>query len=149
MGSNCVMTARVTVPSGLHHVARIHQPQTHAAGDGSGDVAVVDLNLVKLHRSLVVLYGALVLQHELFLVVQDLLCNGVARPRGAVAFQVHLRLGEQILVSLQRALRLQERRAVRTRIDVNQRIALLYQLTLLVSARRRPGQSTWLVIESV
>ena len=110
--------------SRLHHVARIHQPQTHAAGDRSGDVAEVDLNLVILHRSLIVFYRALVLQHELFLVIQDLLCNGVARPRGAVAFKVHLRLGEHILVSLQRPLRLQERRAVRTRIDVNQRIAL-------------------------
>ena len=26
MGSSCVMTARVTVPCGLHHVARVHQP---------------------------------------------------------------------------------------------------------------------------
>ncbi len=104
-------------------------------------MAVVDLNLVKLHRSLVVFYRALVLQHKLFLVVQDLLRNGVARPRGAVAFKVHLRLGEHILVSLQRPLRLQKRRAVRTRIDVDQRIALLYPLTLRDSARRRPGHS--------
>ena len=87
-------------------------------------MAEVDLNLVVLHRSLVVFYRALVLQHELFLVIQDLLCNGVARPRGTVAFQVHLCLGEQILVSLQRPLRLQKRGAVRTRIDIHQRIAL-------------------------
>ena len=93
-------------------------------------MAVVDLNLVVLHRSLVVLYRALVLQHELFLVIQDLLRDGVARPRGAVAFQVHLCLGEHIFVSLQRPLRLQKRCAVRTRIDVNQRIALTYPLTL-------------------
>ena len=36
---------------GLHDVAGIHQPQADAAGDGSGDVAVVDLNLIELHRS--------------------------------------------------------------------------------------------------
>jgi len=35
----------------LHHVARIHQPQAHYAGDGRSDVAVFDLNLVILHRS--------------------------------------------------------------------------------------------------
>src|ERR1019366_10431287 len=39
----------------LHHVARVHQPQTDAACDRSGDMAVVDLNLVVLHRTLVVL----------------------------------------------------------------------------------------------
>ena len=61
-----------------------------------------------------------------------MLCDGVARPRVTVAFQVHLRLGEQILVSLQRPLRLQERCAVRTRIDINQRIALVYPLTLFI-----------------
>ena len=95
-------------------------------------MAVVDLNLVILHRSLVVFYCALVLQHKLFLVIQDLLCDGVARPRGTVAFKVHLCLGEHVLVSLQRALRLQKRGAVWTRIDVNQRIALTYQLTLRI-----------------
>ena len=124
MGSSCVMTARVTAPRRLHHVARIHQPQTHPAGDRRGDMAIVDLNLVILHRSLVVFYRALVLQHELFLVIQDLLCNGVARPRGTVALEVHPRLGEQILVPFQRPLRLQKRRAVRARIDVDQGIAL-------------------------
>ena len=69
-------------------------------------MAVVDLNLVKLHRSLVVFYCALVLKYKLFLVIQDLLCNAVACPRGTVAFKIHLCLGEQILVSLQRPLRL-------------------------------------------
>jgi len=40
-------------------------------------------------------------------------------------------LGKHVLVALERTLRLQKSRAVRTRIDVNQRIALTYQLTLL------------------
>ena len=85
-----------------------------------------------MHRSLVVFYCTLVLQHKLFLVIQDLLGDGVACPRGTVTFQVHLCLGEQILVSLQRPLRLQKRGAVRTRIDINQRIALTYPLTLRI-----------------
>ena len=95
-------------------------------------MAVVDLDLVELHRSLVVFYRALLLQHELFLVIHDLLCNGVACPRCTVAFKVHPCLGEQILVSLQGPLRLQERCAVRAGIDVDQRIAFTYPLTLLV-----------------
>src|ERR1035437_3640208 len=115
----------------LHRVARIHQPQTDAACDGSGDVAVVNLNLVELHRPLVVLYCALVLQHKLFFVIHDLLCNRVASQCGAIAFQVHLCLGEQIFVSLQRPLRLQKRCAVGARVDVNQWIALAHQLTFL------------------
>src|SRR5579862_9906716 len=95
-------------------------------------MAVVDLNLVKLHRSLVVFYNAIILEYELFLVIQDLLGNGVACPRGAVSFKVQLCLGEQILVSLQRTLGLQKQRAVRTRIDFNQRITLTDPLTLRI-----------------
>ena len=88
-------------------------------------MAEVDLHLVVLHRALIVLDRALVLQHQLFLVVQDLLGDGVAPPGGAVALEVHLRLREHILVALQRPLRLQQRGAVGTRIDIDQRIALL------------------------
>ena len=95
-------------------------------------MAVVDLHLIKLHRSLIVLYCALVLQNKFFLIIQDLLCNGVACPGGTVPFQVHLRLGEHVLVSLEGSLCLQKSCAVRTGIDVDQRVALPNQLTLLV-----------------
>ncbi len=71
-------------------------------------MAVVDLNLVKLHRSLIVFYCALILQHKLFLVVQQLLLDRVARPCGTVAFNIHLRLCEHVLVALERSLRLQK-----------------------------------------
>ena len=128
MGSNCVMTARVTVPADCTTLPGSTSRKPTRPAMGAVIWQILDLNLVILHRSLVVFYGALVLQHQLFLVIQDLLCDGVARPRGTVAFKVHLCLREHILVSLQRALRLQKRGAVRTRIDVNQRIALLYQL---------------------
>jgi hypothetical protein len=88
-------------------------------------VGVVNLNLVKLYRSLIVFDCALVLQDELFLIIEDLLCDGFARPRSAVAFQVHLRLAQNVFVSLQRPLRLQKRRAIRAGVDVDQRIALV------------------------
>ena len=67
-------------------------------------MAVLHLNLVKLHRSLVVFYCALVLQDKLFLVIKGLLGNGVARPRRTVAIEVHLCLGELIFISLQGSL---------------------------------------------
>ena len=82
--------------------------------------------------TLIVLYRALVLGHKFLLVIQDLLCDGVAVPCRAVTSQIHAGLREDIFVSLQRPLRLQKRCAVGTRIDVNQRIALIYSLTLLV-----------------
>ena len=69
-------------------------------------MAVADLNPGVLHRPLVVLLPSLVLEHELFLVVEDLLRNGVARPRVTVALQVHPRLGEQVLSRSSTPLRL-------------------------------------------
>jgi len=87
-------------------------------------VAVFDLHLIVLHGPLVILYRALILQDNFFLIVQELLLDGIAGPRGAVAFHIHLRLCEYVLIALQRALRLQEIRLILARIDVDQRIAL-------------------------
>ena len=132
IGCSCVMTASVTLPGGLHHITGIHKAQAHASVDGSSDVAKIDLNLLELHRSLVVLYGAFVLHNQLLLIVQNLLGDGVAGPRVLVARQIHLRFGEQILVAFERPLRLQKLSAVGTRIDVDQRIALVDALALRV-----------------
>ncbi len=60
-------------------------------------MTVVDLNLVKLNYSLIVFYYAIVLQHQLCLIIHHLLCNRVTRPRVTVAFEVQLCLSEQIL----------------------------------------------------
>ena len=119
----------------LHHVAGIHQSKTHPPGDRRSNVAVAELHLVVIHGALIVLHRALVLQHDLLLVVQQLLVDSVARPRRAIAFQVHLRLRQNIGVALQRALGLHQLRLVGPRIDLDQRIALLDELAFAVVHR--------------
>ena len=64
------------------------------------------------------------LKDDLLLVVEHLLRDGVARPRGAVPREVHLCLREDVLIAHERALRLQERRHERARVDVDQRVPL-------------------------
>jgi len=93
-------------------------------------VAEVDLDLVKLDRALIVLDRPLVLLDNLFLIVQGLLGNGVSRPRGLVAGEVHLRLRQYPLVPLQNPLGLQQRGSERARIDLDQRVALAHHLAL-------------------
>ena len=111
-------------------------------------MAEVNLDLVVLHRALVVLHCALDLLDQLFLVVQLLARNRVPRPRRLVSRDIHLRLRQHALVPLKNSLRLHQRRSVRTRINLDQRIAL---------AHHRPSRKwtsvtipfTWLVIDDV
>ena len=72
MGCTCVMTAKDRVTGRLNNIAGIDQPQTDPPCDRRSDMAEGDLNLVVLHRALVVLDGAFILQHELFLVIERL-----------------------------------------------------------------------------
>ena len=95
-------------------------------------MAVRQLHLVVLHRSLVILYRALVLQHQLLLVFKRLPRDGILRPRLLIAGQVHLCFGKQVLVPLQRPLRLRQLRRVSPWIDIDQRIALFDQLSLAI-----------------
>ncbi len=81
------------------------------------------------------LHRALVLQHELFLVFERLARDGILRPGILIALQVHLRFGQQILVALERALRLLELCLVGPRIDIDQRIALVHESGLRDSGR--------------
>jgi hypothetical protein len=84
-----------------------------------------------LHGSLIVLYGALILQHQLFLVIQDLLGDAFTRPRRTVTIKVHLRLRQYVLVPLECSLGLDECGLLLTIIDVYQRISLLDDIALL------------------
>ena len=45
---------------------------------------------------------------------------------------MELRLGEKVLVALERALSLQERGLIRARVDVDERVAFMNELALLV-----------------
>lgn len=91
---------------GLNDITRIDQSQTNSSSEGSGYVAIIDLDLVVLHGSLIVFDGALILKDELCLIVQYLLGNRIALPRILITDKVHSRLSKDILVPLQNALRL-------------------------------------------
>ena len=84
---------------------------------------------------LIVLHRSLILQHNFSLVVQQLLVDAVARPRRPIAIQVHLRLGQNVLIPLQRSLCLQQRRLIGPRIDLDQRVPLMNKLPLAVLHR--------------
>ena len=98
-------------------------------------MAIVHLDLIELHGTLIDFDGAFFLQHQFFLIVQGLLRNCFARPRFAIAVQIHLCLGQQILIPLQRALGLQQIRLVRAGIDIDQRVAFADDLTFPVVHR--------------
>ncbi len=86
-------------------------------------MAESDLHLVVLDGALVVLHRSLILEHYLFLVLQCLARNGILSPCILIALQIHLRLGQQILVALKSALRLGKLRFIGPRIDIDQWIA--------------------------
>ena len=140
MGDVWVTTARVTAPAACTTLPGSTRRSPTRPAMGAVRLQKSDLHLVVLHGALVVLHGAAVLEHQLLLVIQDLLGDGAAFPGGRIAVQVHARLGEHILVPLEHPLGLQELRAVRTRIDVDERIALPHQLAFhIVHGHDRPG----------
>ena len=98
-------------------------------------MAVFELNLVILHGALIVLYSALILEHDLFLIVEQLLVDGILRPCIAIAVHIHLGLGKNVGISLQRALGFEQLRLVGAGIDVDQRIAFLDELPFCVMYR--------------
>ena len=91
-----------------------------------------DLHFVVLHRAFIDLDRSLVLQHDLFLIVERLLGNAVFRPRIAITLQVHLGLFQDVGVAFKRPLSLHELRLEGPRIDVDQRLALANQLAFRV-----------------
>ena len=119
----------------LRHVSGVHQSKTDPAGNGCGDVAVAKLNLVVIDGALIVFDRSLVLQHNLFLVVQQLFLYPVSRPCCSVSIQVHLGLCQNIGVALQRSLGLQKLCLIWPRIDLDQRISFLNELPLAVTNR--------------
>ena len=91
-----------------------------------------DLDLVILNRAFVILYRALILQHDFFLIVEGLLRDGVPRPRIAIPLQIHFCLCEHVGVTLERAFGLHELRFKGPGIDIDQCLAFANQLTFLV-----------------
>ena len=110
MGSSCVTTASTTVPvdwTTLPGSTR-RSPTRPAMGAVMWQKSTCTWSYCTVPWSFFTVPS--VLEDELLLVVELLLGDGVPRPRGAVPLEVHLGLGEDVLVALERPLRLQERR---------------------------------------
>ena len=101
-------------------------------GNGRGDVGKAELYLVKLQGSLVGLDGSLVLQDDLFLVVQGLFGDGIPRPGVLVTFQIHLRLSQQVGVLLQGPLGGEDIGLEGAGVDLDEGLAAMHQLPFFV-----------------
>ena len=112
-----------------NHIAGVYQAQADAAGKRRGDMAPAELHLEKLKVALVALDLAFILQYQFLLVVELLFWDCVASPRCAVAFEIHLRLGQDIDIPQEGALGLQYLRLKGARIDIDQGIAFVNDLT--------------------
>src|ERR1035438_4241146 len=95
-------------------------------------MAIGELDLIKLQLTLVGLHRALILEHGLLLVLQNLLGDGVFLPRGAVPFQIHLRLRQDVGIFIQCSLGLRHVCLVLAGIDNYQWIAFMDQLAFCV-----------------
>ena len=99
------MTALSDVNS-RDQVSGIDEPQANPARNRRGNVAITELDLVVLNDAFIILDRSLFLQNHLLLVFQSLAGNSVLRPRLLVPGEVHFGLFQQILIALERALRL-------------------------------------------
>ena len=101
------------------------------------------------NRALIDLHRTFVLQNNFFLVVQLLLGDGIARPGIAIALHVHLGLRQQTRIPLERSLCLQQLGAIWARVDLNQRLAAMHDLSFPVVHCGQISPVTWLVMVSV
>ena len=93
-------------------------------------MTVAKLDYCILHLTKVEFDGSLVLNDDLFLVVENLLCNSVRSEGFLVASKINLRLLENPAVVVEQTFCLLQLRLVGTWIDVNQRVAFVYDLSL-------------------
>jgi len=82
-------------------IAGIDEPQTNSAGSGGRDVTVAKPNLCILHLTKIEFDGPLILNHNLLLVVENLLCNGIRSEGLPVASKINLRLLENPTVVIE------------------------------------------------
>jgi len=90
MGWICVTTASVRFPEGLHDVARIDEAQSDSAGDWRDDVAIVHLDLIEAYDAFIEFERALLLEDDLFLIIEGLFGNGLAIPGFVITQKIHL-----------------------------------------------------------
>src|SRR6267154_2683899 len=111
-------------------IACVDQPQTNPPGSVICDVTVAKLDHCILHLTKVEFDGSLVLNHDLFLVVENLLCDSVRSEGLLVASKIDLRLAQNSAVVIQETFCLLQLCLVGTRINIDQRVAFLYHLPL-------------------
>ncbi len=130
IGCSWVMTAMPLRARRLHVISRIDQAQSDAAGDRRNDVAIGDVERLRIDQALILFHRAFILLHD-----EDLILGLLARDRillrqRLIALQIHLRLGEQALIVRELAFVLGFQDLVGPRIDLRQKVALLDQSAL-------------------
>src|ERR1700731_1054892 len=113
-------------------ITGINEPQTNPAGGGRSNVAVANLDLCVLQLTKVEFDGSLILNHDLLLVVENLLCNSVRSEGLPVASKINLRLLEYPTVVIEQTFCLLQLCPVGTRIDIDERVALVHDLPLAI-----------------
>ncbi len=114
--------------AGLDDVARIDQAQADAAGGRRGDVAIDQLQFLRIDRGLVDLDLRLVLAHQRVLRGQRLFLDRVLLVQHLVAHQVDLGVLQQGHVVRHRAFGLLQRDLVGARIDDGDQLVFLDDL---------------------
>ena len=117
--------------AGLHVIAGIDLPQTDAPVRRRDDVAIGQVELLRLDLRLVVIDRALVLFDGPHLVLIGLPGDRLLVGERSVALEVHLRLFERRFVAGELRPVLFQGHFVRPRIDQRQQLSLLDQLPLL------------------
>ena len=115
--------------AGLHVIARIDQAQADPAGDRRDDVAIDDVELLLIDLRLIELHRALVLLHDVDLILVLLPGDRILLGQFLIAREVDLRLRQHALVARQLALVLGLQKLVGPRVDLRQEVALLDRLS--------------------
>ena len=127
-----MITSNPVESRGLNDVARIHQPQADAPGDGCGDIAVNQIHFHRVDQALIVLHDPFVLLDKRDLRGQLLLGNRVLFDQRFIARLVDLRVVEQSLVADELPFVLRQLRLIRPRIDFGELVALMHHVALFV-----------------
>src|SRR5208282_2358776 len=114
--------------AGLHIISRIDQAEADTAGYRRNDVAVTNVELLLIDLRLIELHRALVLLHDVDLILVLLAGYRILFGQFLVAREIDLRLGEQALIARQLALVLGLQKLVGSRVDLRQKVVLLDHL---------------------
>src|SRR4029077_7121438 len=116
------------VVAGLHVVSRIDKAKADTAGDRRYDAAVEHVELLLIDLRLIELHRALVLLHNVDLILVLLARDRILLGEFLVAYEADLRVRQHALVRGELAFELRLLKLVGSRVDLRQEIALLDQL---------------------